>query len=125
MSFFGCSSRTTQNSAAAFDRLLNCRGLASIYLNNVVITELVWTLMRPFRHGKAEIIGIVEQLLQREELVFESRNALMTAVRRYESGKADFTDYLIGALNEEAGASPTFIFDQDAAAHSTFSLVVP
>ena len=110
---------------AAVAKLLAGRGPASIRLTNVVIAEFVWTLMRRYKREKADIIDVLEQLLQREELVFENRNALMTALGWYASGPADFVDYLVGALNEEAGASTTFTFDQDAADHAAFSLVTP
>ncbi len=110
---------------AAVVRLLDGRGPASIRLTNIVLAEFVWTLTRHYKRKKPEIIDVLEQLLQREELVFENRSALMTAVRWYENGKADFPDYLVGALNEEAGTSSTFTLDRDAASHIAFSLVTP
>lgn len=110
---------------AATNKLIGKRGPSSIRLTNIVVAELVWTLVRHYKREKNEIVDIVEQLLEREELVFESRSAVMMALRWFERGKADFADYLIGALNEEAGASPTYTFDHLAAGHIAFSLIEP
>src|SRR5262245_57290221 len=89
---------------AAAIKLIDGCGPASIRLTNIVMAELVWTLARYYKRQKHEIVDIVEQLLQRQELVFESRSAVMVALRWFEQGNADFGDYLIGALNDEAGA---------------------
>jgi predicted nucleic-acid-binding protein len=47
----------------------------------------------------------------------------MTAILWFEHGKADFADYLIAALNHDAGAAPTYTFDRVAAAHGAFALL--
>jgi predicted nucleic-acid-binding protein len=65
----------------------------------------------------------VENLLSRAELDIEGRSAVMTAVRWYRAGTADFADYLIAALNREAGATPTSKFDERATSGSAFALV--
>lgn len=110
---------------AATVKLLSTCGPGSIRLTNIVVAELVWTLVRHYKRERDEILNILEKLLQREELVFENRSAVMIARRWFENGKADFGDYLIGALNDEAGASPTYTFDRLAAANVAFSLVPP
>jgi len=47
----------------------------------------------------------------------------MTALQWYRLGNADFADYLIAALNREAGAAPTYAFDERAASSSAFVLI--
>jgi predicted nucleic-acid-binding protein len=119
---------TTDNpeQATAAAKLMDGCGPSSIRITNIVMAELVWTLLgRKYRVEKARLVEIVEDLLRREELVFESRNAVMMAVRWFEGGNADFGDYLIAALNEEAGASPTYTFDRMAAGHVAFSPMMP
>jgi predicted nucleic-acid-binding protein len=118
---------TSDNPAqtAAVIKLLSGCGPASIRLTNIVIAELVGTLVRHYKRQRQEIVEIVEKLLQREELVFENRSAVMMALRWFEQGNADFGDYLIGALNDEAGAAPTFTFDRQASSNASFALVTP
>jgi len=104
-------------------KLLSGAGPASVRISTVVLAELVWTLERRYRVGKPELIGTIQNLLSRSELEIEGRGAVMTAIRWYQVGRADFPDYLIAALNLEAGASPIFTFDRLAAANSAFSLL--
>ena len=117
------SDNPEQTTAAV--KLLNGCGPSSIRLTNIVIAELVWTLVRHYKRQKHEIVEVVERLLEQEELVLENRSAIMIALRSFEHGKADFSDYFIGALNDEAGAVPTFTFDRKAASNPSFSLVTP
>jgi predicted nucleic-acid-binding protein len=104
-------------------KLLSGASPASIRVSVVVLAELSWTLLRRYRLDKAALIATVESLLSRVELDIEGRAAVMTALRWYRSGKADFADYLIAALNREAGATPTYTFDERAASSSAFALI--
>jgi predicted nucleic-acid-binding protein len=106
-------------------RPIDGHGPSSIRLTNIVIVELVWTLVRYYKLDRSDIISVIEQLLERVELSFESRGPLMTALHWFERGRADFADYLIAALNEESGATPTYTFDQVAAVHQSFALIMP
>jgi predicted nucleic-acid-binding protein len=114
-----------EQTEAALKLMRGC-GPGSIRITNIVVAELVWTLLgRKYKLEKHRLVEVVEELLRRVELVFESRGAVMMALRWYEGGKADFSDYLIAALNEEASASPTFTFDRMAAGHIAFAPMTP
>jgi predicted nucleic-acid-binding protein len=104
-------------------RLLSGASPASVRVSVVVLAELSWTLLRRYRLDKAALIATVESLLSRVELDIEGRGAVMTALQWYHDGKADFADYLIAALNREAGAAPTYTFDEMATSSSAFALV--
>jgi len=43
---------------------------------------------------------------------FENRSAVYQALQRMKLGKADFSDYLIGAIAHQAGCSTTYSFDR-------------
>ena len=104
-------------------KLFSRAGPASVRISTLVLAELVWTLERPYRIGKPELIAAIQKLLSRSELQIEARGAVMTAIRWYQVGRAGFADYLIAALNVEAGASPIFTFDRHAAENPAFSLL--
>jgi predicted nucleic-acid-binding protein len=104
-------------------KLLSGAPPASIRVSVIVLAELAWTLLRRYRFDKATFIASVEGLLLRSELDIEGRDAVMTALRWYSSGKADFADYFIAALNLEAGATPTYTFDVSATSNPAFALV--
>ena len=96
-----------------------------ILLADVVLVELVWTLTRKFSWSKAQLVDMLDRLLSQSAFVFADRSVVMHATRSFESGKAGFADYMIGAANERAGATTTSTFDQDAGRHRWFTLIGP
>ena len=53
----------------------------------------------------------------------EHRDLVARAVARFETGKADFSDYLIGERALAAGARTTLSFDEDACSCDLFESV--
>jgi predicted nucleic-acid-binding protein len=104
-------------------KLLSGAPPASVRVSVIVLAELAWTLLRRYRSDRAALIATVESLLSRVELDIEGRSAVMTALQWYRDGNADFADYLIAALNREAGAAPTYTFDEKATSSPAFALV--
>jgi predicted nucleic-acid-binding protein len=115
--------RDDSNQVEAALRLLSGAPPASVRVSVIVLAELTWTLLRRYRLDKAALIAALENLLSRLELDIEGRGAVMTALHWYRLGSADFADYLIAALNREAGATPTYTFDERAALNPAFTLV--
>jgi predicted nucleic-acid-binding protein len=104
-------------------KLLSGAPTASIRVSVVVLAELTWVLLRRYRIDKAALIATMESLLSRAELNIEGRSAVMLALRWYREGNADFADYLIAALNRDAGATPTYTFDEQATSSPAFALM--
>lgn len=53
--------------------------------------------------------------LDSAELRVQEAAIAWAALRAFQSGEADFADYLIGAINAESGCETTFTFDKRAA----------
>ncbi len=104
-------------------KLLSGARPASVRVSVIVLAELAWTLLRRYRLDKAALIATMESLLSRVELNIEGRSAVMVALRWYREGNADFADYFIAALNHEAGATPTYTFDEQTTSSPAFALV--
>ena len=117
------SVRDASEQVEAVLRLLSGAPPESVRVSVVVLAELAWTLLRRYRLEKSALIAVMESLLSRVELDIEGRSAVMTAIRWYRTGTADFADYLIAALNREAGATPTYTFDERAASSLPFALI--
>ncbi|MBW4484128.1 MAG: type II toxin-antitoxin system VapC family toxin [Tildeniella torsiva UHER 1998/13D] len=82
------------------------------FIANIVLCELVWVLRGAnYRFQKAEVIGIIEAMLHSAAFEFESRSTLDQALQQYKQGKADLSDYLIGAISRQAGCTETVSFD--------------
>ena len=87
----------------------------------VVLCEVVWVLARAYKQKKAKLSEVIRTLLLAEFIEIEHRDAVWKALRDFESGQADFSDYLIARINQACGASITLTFDRAAAAeHSLF-----
>ena len=86
-----------------------------IRIDRIVLVELVWVLRSRYNQDRAEIAGLLDRIMTMPELEIDSRGPVMRALQRYRTGPADFADYLLGAVNEAAGAMPTYTFDKKAA----------
>lgn len=82
------------------------------FLPNLVLCELAWTLRSSFKRSRAETIEVLESLLETEVFEFENRSAVVAAVQQMAVGQADFADYLMGVLSQQAGCRETVTFDR-------------
>ena len=57
------------------------------------------------------------------EFTIEKSDITWRALREYEKGNADFSDYIIGISNKEDGCKLTITFDKNAAEKSNFWLL--
>jgi predicted nucleic-acid-binding protein len=93
----------------------------SIFINNIVICELVWVLERGYKYSEEQIASAIRFILSTEEFAFEYQNILWLALEDYELKSLDFADSIIALLNNHRGAETTFTFDKKAANNPLFS----
>src|SRR5262245_16941930 len=67
-----------------------------LYLNHVVLCELVWVLTSVYEHRKDEIIRMLESTLLTGHFDLEDKASVEFALEDYKNCKADFPDCLIG-----------------------------
>ena len=87
-----------------------------ILITDVVLAEAVWTLIgRRYRATKADVVAVVEKLLQEPNVRFEDDEVIWSALQAYRETDADFADALIvhkalkaAALDDELHAVYTF-----------------
>ena len=94
--------------------LLDCAVSRSdpVLLPDIVLCELEWVLGAVYGVPKPEIVRTLRSLLDTDDFAFLDRGAVAEALRDYEAGSGDFSDYLIGASAARAGASTTYTFDR-------------
>ena len=92
-------------------------------INHIVLAEVAWVLDSVYRYSRAEIANALTLLLAVRQIQVERRQAIKSALDAFASGKADFADYLISALNREQGCEATLTFDKKAADCAGFSLL--
>lgn len=82
-------------------------------ITNIVLCELVWVLRGAnYKFQKSEIITVLDTIFHSSAFEFENRSAVYQALSRTKQGKADFSDYLIGAIASQKGCTETVSFDR-------------
>jgi predicted nucleic-acid-binding protein len=84
----------------------------ALYVSDIVLAELVWTLERTYGLEKAEIAVALKALADNATLGFESREVLRQAQALYGSSKSGFADCLIVAKSSAAGCGSFATFDK-------------
>jgi predicted nucleic-acid-binding protein len=78
----------------------------------VVLCEAVWVLDSVYGYSKEEIVTALNMILRTVQFEIADKDTVWQAFGDYQSGKADFSDYLIGRANTRQGAVPTLTFDR-------------
>ncbi|MBN1780029.1 type II toxin-antitoxin system VapC family toxin [bacterium] len=93
------------------------------FLSIIVMCEICWVLKRAYKYKKSIIARVIRQMLNSEDLIVENSEYIWEALKAYENGNADFSDYLIGYGNHHQGCSLTVTFDKNAADEAHFRLI--
>ena len=84
----------------------------SCFISDLVLCELEWVLRSCYKAPRSRVLSAVQELLDQTLFAFEDRDRLRRVTQSYQSGKAELSDYLIGAKNQASGAAPTYTFDR-------------
>jgi predicted nucleic-acid-binding protein len=114
--FFDASDDAKQTAAAR--QLVRDQG--PVFINPIVLAEFVWTLRRTFKLDRAAVYDRLVGIVEAEEFKLAYPEATGRAVKQYEKGAADFSDYLIGELNAAFGCETTLTFDKAAGKDPAF-----
>jgi len=85
------------------------------YACREVVVELVWVLERAYGVSRERIATILQELVATESLVVEASDDVARAAMRYRGGGPGFSDLMILAAADRAGARPVHTFDRKAA----------
>jgi predicted nucleic-acid-binding protein len=102
-------------------RYVNCE--RSIFINNIVICELIWVLERGYKYRKEQIVALIKEILSTIEFNFENHEILWLTLKVYEKSSADFSDISIGKTNAYLGCHTTYSFDSKAYSLEEFNLL--
>ncbi|HEY9237909.1 MAG TPA: type II toxin-antitoxin system VapC family toxin [Burkholderiaceae bacterium] len=88
------------------------RAGTDILVNDIVLVETVWTLVRTYRIDKPVVIGALQAFMQTSGIRFESDAIVARALELFEHSPAGFADCLAVAKNTALGCASTLTFDQ-------------
>jgi predicted nucleic-acid-binding protein len=93
------------------------------FLSVATILETVWVLESFYGLAAQEIATTIQATLQLATIVIQNEREIFLALHWFRSGKASFTDALMGELGLAAGCDFTFTFDRKAARLPGFRLI--
>ena len=89
----------------------------------VTLVEFVWTMMRREGFSKARMLDILDTFTDSERVVYSDDDLMRSCIEDWRRGEADLPDYLIAALNLQAGVKTTMTFDETASSEPGFTLL--
>ena len=93
------------------------------FINQIVLCEIVWVLKQAYGYDKAVIVNVLRQIVMTAEFTIKNSDITWKALREYEKGNADFSDYIIGNSNIDDGCELTITFDKNASENLNFKLL--
>ncbi len=85
---------------------------SSLHVGLIVLCELLWILDACYHLSHEQQCHTLKALLSVRQLVFEKRAIVQKSVEIFEESSVDFSDILIGLLNQENGCPHTATFDK-------------
>jgi predicted nucleic-acid-binding protein len=109
-----------QRAEQAFRRAAGSEGA---WISTVVLVEVSWVLRVAYRFDRAAIALALKRLVASEGVVIEDAPLVSRALEAYETGTADFADYVILVASRNADALPLLTFDERLARAADAELV--
>ncbi len=76
-----------------------------VFVPQIVQAELVWVLDTAYELDRSAIVPVLQHMLDNAAFVLQGEPAFRAALSAYQTGPADFADYLILAESRAAGCS--------------------
>ena len=92
-------------------------------VNTAVLCELVWVLGTAYDYSRDDIASALEQIFATAEFEIDRLDDARRALRDFRATKADFSDALIGRINQSLGAEHTVTFGRDLKGTETFRVI--
>ena len=95
----------------------------SCLVTNPVLCETEWVLESAYNASRGDVTAAVQQLLASAAFSFENLETVRRALELYQTGRGDFSDYLLGLTGEAGGASTTYTFDKALRGTAQFTVM--
>jgi predicted nucleic-acid-binding protein len=94
-----------------------------VLVTDIVLCELEWVLESAYRVPRDRVTAALQTLAADDRFCFEDASRAAAAIRLYQAGTGDLSDYLLGLRAREAGAGTTFTFDRALGGDERFTLI--
>lgn len=110
----------TSRAEALFLRALDAGGTS---IAQIVLVETVWVLRSAYKFDRNSIVAALRKLLNTRGVVVEQEQQVLSALSAFETGGADFADYLVLTAARATQALPLWTFDERLARADGVELV--
>jgi predicted nucleic-acid-binding protein len=93
------------------------------FISALVLCELAWVLRGAYEVSKTDLLLTLDRILATAQFVVGDKEVVRRAVETYRTGRADFADYVIGALHRRADCATTVTFDRRLKANADFQIL--
>jgi predicted nucleic-acid-binding protein len=93
------------------------------FISAIVLCELAWVLRSAYRVSQADLILTLDRIPGTTQFIVGDKDIVRRALDQYRAGRADFADYVIGALHQDAGCRKTVTFDRRLRGHQAFQVL--
>jgi predicted nucleic-acid-binding protein len=93
------------------------------FITDAVLCEIEWVLTESYGARREDVLAAMQELMAQDIFVFDDREAFRQAINSYQRGKAEFSDFLIGAKGQARGGRTTYTFDRVLSRHEGFTLL--
>jgi predicted nucleic-acid-binding protein len=93
------------------------------FVSLVSIVELGWVLSSSYRLSREQVAQALDLLLRTKQMIVDRADHVLSALRVFKAGSADFADCLIERTAASAGCDRTVTFDAGAARTAGMTLI--
>ncbi len=101
----------------------HCTDTSPCFINHITLCELTWVLERCYDQDRADLVIVIEHLLQVQQLEVMHPHIVWQALKDYKQSNADFSDHLLARVNEAQGCEFTATFDKKAGTQPAFEML--
>ena len=93
------------------------------FVSALVLCELAWVLRGAYDVSQSDLVLTLDRILGTTQFVVGDKDVIRQALEAFRTGKADFADYVIGALHADAGCARTVTFDRRLRSTAAFQVL--
>jgi predicted nucleic-acid-binding protein len=93
------------------------------FVSLVSVVELGWVLSSSYDLTRDQVAQTLDLLLRTKQMVVDRADQVLSALRVFKAGSADFADCLIARAAASAGCDRTMTFDAGAAKTAGMTLI--
>lgn len=92
-----------------------CSPTSPGFIGLVTLVELIWVSETCYGASRQNVCALLSRILSTKQFVVQEADVVWQALRLFEIGQADFSDYLIERIAHANGCESTVTFDKIAA----------